>query len=252
MNNLNIYLKKYKKPLLAFSGGADSTFLLYKMKEICSDFLCVALIMPNTSSGDLDRIDRTGENIPVAKIPFSPLDIKEFADNSEDRCYFCKKAMFECLSDYAEKNGCDAVFDGTNASDRGAYRPGMRAKEEAGILSPLLDCGITKDMVLRELEKMNISSGISDSCYATRIAYGEKITMEKLNIIRKTENYLKSLGLSVCRASLMGNLMRIDVPFEEGKTVFDHREEIVGFVRNLGINYVTLDLEGFVSGKQDR
>lgn len=248
MKNLDLLLKKYRNPLLAFSGGADSTFLYLKMKENCLKFTPVSLIMPNTSQNDLENI-RKYETI---KINFSPLGIKEFRENSKERCYFCKKAIFSELNRLKEKYNCDAVFDGTNRDDRNFFRPGAKAKEEMGIVSPLAECGISKKEILEELKKRGYEYFKSDSCYATRIAYGEEITEKKLTAVKETEIFLHKIGINICRASLTGNLMRIDVPEEEQEKIFAERKKIVSFVRNSGINFVTLDLEGYVSGKQDR
>ncbi|MBQ0105087.1 MAG: TIGR00268 family protein, partial [Armatimonadetes bacterium] len=178
---LEEYLPRFRKPLIAFSGGSDSTYLFMKVRELCRDYVCVSLIMPNSPQRDMDRINEFSGKI--IKTEYNPLIIPEFAENTEDRCYFCKKNMFSILNRIKEAEGCDCIFDGTNGSDQGSYRPGRRAGEEAGVLSPLLICGITKDMIRKETE--NLFPPVSDSCYATRIPYSDRITPEKIDIIKK-------------------------------------------------------------------
>ncbi len=247
-------LKKYNKPLLCFSGGSDSTYLLYKMKEYCQDFLAASLIMPNSVTRDVENIYNIEKilGINVIKKDFNPMEIKEFRENPKDRCYYCKTGVCIAMKKIAEENKCDVIFDGTNVDDLKVYRPGMKAKENAGVLSPLALCNIDKKKVLSELKSLKLPYKVSDSCYATRILYNEEITLDKLNLIRFCEDFIRELGATSVRCRLSNGNITVDVPKGEENIIFDNREKIVEVFRDKGVKTVSLDLEGFVSGKQDR
>ncbi len=251
---LDEVLSKYKKPLLAFSGGSDSTYLLVKMKEICNDFVAVTLVMPNSPTRDLENICNIEKilDVKIVKIDFNPISIKEFRENPKDRCYFCKACVFETLKKIGEEKGCDVLFDGTNADDLNVYRPGMKAKEEAGVISPLSLCGINKKIVFEELKNQGLPYKPSDSCYATRVEYNEEITLDKLNLIRFCEDFILKLGISSVRCRLSSRNITVDVPKEEQSIIFGNRDKIVEAFRDKGVKTLSLDLEGFISGKQDR
>ena len=248
------FIKKYNKPLLAFSGGSDSTYLLYKMKENCKDFTAASLLMPNSVTRDLKNIYNIEEilGVKVLKRDFNPLDIKEFRENSKLRCFYCKTHVCSVLKEIARKENCDAIFDGTNVDDLKVYRPGLKAKEDGGVISPLALCGINKEKVLKELKKLGLPYKPSDSCYATRIAYNEEITLEKLETVKFCENFILDLGISRVRCRLNEGNITIDVPKAEGALVFEKRDLLTDTFRKRGIKTISLDLEGLVSGKQDR
>ena len=252
--NLCNFIKQFKKPLLAYSGGADSTYLLYVLKSCLSDFICVELIMPNSVDEDLKNCEKTEKllTFPIEKISYNPLLCEDFRKNTKDRCYFCKKGMFEILKEYALKNNCDVIFDGTNFDDLNKFRPGLKAKEEMGIISPLAQNHIGKEFVLNELKVLNLPQSHSNSCYATRIPYDNEISPEKLNLIKLCENFILNLGVTNVRCVLCENSVKIDVPKNELNIIFNKKEKIVETFKLYGIKTTSLDLEGFISGKQDR
>lgn len=247
-------LTKYKKPLLAFSGGSDSTYLLYKMKEYCQDFLAASLIMQSSVTRDVKNIYNMEEilGVKVLKKEFNPLEIKEFRENSKLRCFYCKTHVCSVLNEIAQKENCDVIFDGTNIDDLKVYRPGLKAKEDGGVISPLALCGINKETVLKELKNIGLPYKASDSCYATRVAYNEEITLDKLNLIKYCEDFILELGATSVRCRLSLGNITVDVPKGEENIIFDNREKIVEVFREKGVKTISLDLEGFVSGKGDR
>ena len=224
------------------------------MKENCKDFVVASLIMPNSATRDVENIYTIEKKlgINVVKKEFNPLEIKEFTENPKDRCYYCKTCVAKVLKEVAKKYGCDVIFDGTNSDDLKAYRPGLKAKDEAGVISPLALCNIDKATVLSELKKLNLPYKASDSCYATRVAYNEEITLEKLNLIKFCENFILDFGVRSVRCRLSSGNITVDVPKDEINIVFENREKIVKVFRDRGVKTVSLDLEGFVSGKGDR
>ena len=149
--------------------------------------------------------------------------------------------------------GASVVLEGTNADDLSEYRPGLKAIRELGIKSPLMEAGLTKEEVRRLAGEYGISVARrpSSPCLATRFPYWEELTYEKLRQVEKGENYLKTLGLYNVRLRVHGRIVRIEADAEQMGRLVERREEIVGFLKELGYGYITLDLEGFRSGSMD-
>ena len=244
---------------LAFSGGADSSALLAALsgeRERSGGILrAVRFDTFLHGAGDGEAAARTAKECKAELfvIPVNELDNPAILNNPKDRCYLCKKYLFEKLLDFAKAHGCRAVLDGTNADDGKAYRPGLRALSELGVISPLREAGFTKEEVRRLAAEYGLSAAKrpSDSCLATRLPYGSRLERETLERIRSGEEYLKSLGLRSVRLRLHGRVARIEV--EEGQLSFlaENRYGIVKRLKELGFSYITLDLEGFRSGSMD-
>ena len=254
-DELKIYLKKLNEQglCLAFSGGIDSTLLLYLCKDL------------NVTAVSFKSVFQTDEEISEAQIlcreygvkhiveEFFPLDNEILRNNPKDRCYHCKKLIFSKLCDFSKANNLKNVIDGTNADDLNTYRPGLKALEELGVISPFVKFGITKSEI-REYAKqcgIKIYDKSSTPCMATRFPYGEKLSKDKLETVKKSENYLKNLGFASCRLRLHGNLARVEIPlskFDEFRSV---RECVIKYLKDSGITYVTLDMEGLRSGSMD-
>lgn len=184
--------------------------------------------------------------------------VDEFSDpailqNPPDRCYRCKKLLFQGLLDFAEKNGLKAAADGTNFDDLSEYRPGLRALKELGIHSPLAEAGLTKSEVRRLAAEygLRVSRKPSSPCMATRLPYGDTLTPEKLHQAAAGEELLKLRGFPVNRVRIHGNLARVEIPKGEFSRFLEQVEEITEELKKLGILYVTLDLQGFRSGSMD-
>ena len=243
---------------VAFSGGCDST-LLAKVAhdELGERMMAVTLAgraAPERVLRDAAAWAQT-EGIRHELVSFDELSIPEFAANTPDRCYHCKKALFSAMAQRAALAGFTTLADGTNVDDEGDYRPGMRALAELGVVSPLRLAGFTKAEVRelsRELElpTWNLPAA---ACLASRFAYGEPITAEKLARVERAEDYLHGLGLGQLRVRAHGSageLARIEVDAEHiaGLAEPDQREAVVSELRALGFTYVCLDLTGFRSG----
>ena len=183
---------------------------------------------------------------------------EEFADpnylrNNTDRCYFCKSELYGRLAGLLGALGADVIASGANADDMGDHRPGMRAAGEHGVRHPLLECGLTKADV-RDLARawdLPTWDKPATPCLSSRIAYGEAVTPERVQMIDQAEHWLRRRGLRLLRVRYhKGDLARIEVPIEELPRLAspEVRDELVPAFRALGFQYVTLDLEGFRSG----
>lgn len=183
----------------------------------------------------------------------NPLAVKGFADNPLDRCYICKKEIFGIIKNIAAENGVNAVAEGSNLDDGDDYRPGMKAISELGILSPLQTAGFTKREIREMSEKLGLPTWNKPSfaCLASRFAYGEKITAEKLKRVEKAEKILKNSGFRQFRVRVHGELARIELLPEDFEKLFKVREKLYSDIKALGFSYVTMDLQGYRMGSMN-
>lgn len=260
MNNIEklkayFYNLKDENICIAFSGGVDSSLVL--KAAVLSDKNVYA-VMFNTK---LHPCKEESEARDVAKaigVDITVINIDEFSNpdilkNPIDRCYLCKKLLFSTLIDFANKNGCTAVLDGTNFDDYGQYRPGIKALNELGVKSPLAELKITKDEV-REAAKnlgLKVHNKPSAPCMATRFPYNTDITLEALEKVELAEEFIKSLGIMQCRVRVHGDIARIEVDKNKFIDLLENKDAILEKLKSLGYIYITLDIEGFRSGSMD-
>jgi len=242
--------------LVAFSGGVDSTLLL----RLALDELGPRRVLAVTAHGDVHTADELEAAREMAAclgarhviITTHELAVPGFAANPPERCYLCRRSMYGRLIGLAQQEGMRAVADGANRDDQADYRPGIRAGEELGVLSPLAEAGMGKQEVrevARELGLPNWSLPASP-CLSSRFPYGEEITATGLRVVAAAERCLRELGFGVCRVRHHGDLARVEVPVDDIPQVVEGsgRRAIVSCLRKLGYAYVALDLEGFRSG----
>ena len=252
-------IEKRGSAVIAFSGGVDSTTLTALAFEVLGEkALAVTIDSPLFPRNQLETAVKTACEIGIQHkvLPFSQMSVPYFAANTINRCYFCKKALLETLLEFAEKIDYNVVLEGTNASEiEGENRPGYRAVQEAGekVFSPFIDLNVTKEEIREIASSLSLSAAHrpSAACLATRIPYGQPITMETLQKIEKAEDYLFSLGFTQFRVRMHENIARIEIIQEEIEEAFRKRERISRHLKFLGFDYVTLDLEGFRSGSMD-
>lgn len=244
---------------VAFSGGADSSLLLklavVHAKERGSR---VTAITADTELHPQNDRDQAREAAMEMGAEHRILTIRELehggiSQNPVDRCYQCKRYLFEKIKEEARRVQASLVLEGTNADDLREYRPGLRAVEELGIKSPLKEAGLTKDEVRRLAKEQGISAADRPSapCLATRFPYGEELTIEKLGRVEQGEEYLRTLGLYNVRLRVHGEIARIEADGDQIGKLADKRNEVVKRLKSLGYRYITLDLEGFRSGSMD-
>jgi pyridinium-3,5-biscarboxylic acid mononucleotide sulfurtransferase len=256
---LRLRLLELPSLLVAFSGGVDSSFLLAMAAIVLKDRVIAAtadsITLPKREKEEAILFAR---KLGVKHILF-PSDealIPEFMKNPPDRCYFCKKALSQRLKSIAAENGIKAVAFAANTDDLTDYRPGHRAAEEMGILSPLIDAGMNKEDIRILSRDMGLPTWEKPSmaCLASRIPYGVPITLEKLNTIDAAEEFLFGFGFRQLRVRHHGPVARIEVGGEDFPRFFDDafRNTVVKKFKELGFMHISLDLEGFVSGSLNR
>ena len=249
---LKIYLLDLGKQglYLAFSGGIDSTLLLW----LCKDLNVTAVTFNSVfqTEEEIAQTRKICKNYGVKQkiIEYYPLGNSVLKNNPQDRCYHCKKLFFSKLSEFA--NGHN-IIDGTNYDDLSVYRPGIKALKELGIISPFAKFGITKQEI-RDYAKecgIDIFDKPSTPCLATRFPYGAELTPEKLRLVEHGEKILKDLGFSCCRLRLHNDIARIEIPQSDFTQFLSAKDDIINALKTSGITYITLDLEGFRSGSMD-
>jgi len=256
LKKLKDFIRQYDKVAVAFSGGVDSSFLLKAAcdaigKENVLAITLKAAVNPEREVTEaIELAEQTGAGHIV--IPVDVMDIPGFAENTPDRCYICKTAIFERIIEKARSHGIDVIFDGTNADDENDYRPGMRALKELGVISPLKACGLGK----KEIRQLSMELGVrtwdkpSMACLASRVPYNEPITGEKLRLVGRAEGLLQAMGFRQFRVRCHGIIARVEIAPEEMEKVLDMAvmKQINDGLKNLGFHYVTLDMQGYRAG----
>lgn len=249
-----------KDVCLAFSGGVDSSLLLKLAVDMGkihgSRVYAVTFDSRLHPACDLENARKVAGELGGIHcvITVDELELEEIRQNPRNRCYLCKKQLFQHLLLVAEKQGAAVVLEGTNEDDLHVYRPGIQAVRELGVKSPLAEAGLTKAEVKELAAEYGISAASRPStpCMATRLPYGAELDYEVLKKIEQGEEILKKYLDGNIRLRLHGDIVRIEADPGQMKQVLDKKNEIVRELKQLGFLYLTLDLEGFRSGSMDQ
>ena len=181
------------------------------------------------------------------------INIPGYVENPPDRCYFCKSELFGKVKYIADQEGFEVVFDGSNADDMKDFRPGLKAKHEKGVVSPLAEAGFTKTEIRELSAKYNLPTAAKQSyaCLASRIPYGEKITVQKLDRLAMAEYELRELGFTQFRIRSHENLARIEFIPEEMDKAWRIKSKLNEICQRSGFKYVTIDLTGYRTGSMN-
>lgn len=238
---------------VAFSGGTDSALLLAAAQEELGErVMALTAVSPALSRLEQQEAAQFCRERGICQVEVSVWDdISDvFRRNPRERCYFCKRALLRRLLDAAQAQGCGHLAEGSNVDDLGDYRPGRRAVEELGVLSPLLEAGLTK----AEIRALSRGLGLPTwdksacACLASRFPYGTPVTREGLERVGQAEEYLRALGLKQLRVRLQGDGARLELLPEDFSLVLEHREAIYHHFRLLGFRTTALDLLGYRTG----
>lgn len=242
---LQEFFKAHPKVALGFSGGVDSSFLLYAAKQAGADVRPYFAKTQFQPQFELEDAKRLAEQVGVALtvLPYDVLPAAGF--NPPDRCYYCKTALFGALVERAKADGYDTIIDGTNASDDAGDRPGMKALREMQVLSPLRLCGLTKQDIREKSKEAGLFTWNKPSyaCLATRFPAGVQITEAGLQKVEQAEGALFQLGFTDFRVRVFHNAARIQLPKDQMERGLSMRQEILVQLRPL-FDGVFLDLEG--------
>ncbi len=242
--------------IVAFSGGVDSAVVLkIAVDTLPGKALGATGLSMSYAEEEIEEAKRVAAQIgaPHQMVETMELTDPRYADNTHQRCFFCKTELYSRLQVTAEQLGYAAILDGTNADDLGDFRPGIRAAEGLGVISPLAEAGVHKAEIrlLAKAWDIPIWNKPAAACLSSRFQYGDPITVEKLRQVGKAESGLRKLGFRGFRVRHHDDIARLEIPLDQVVSAMEQREAIVLAVREAGYQYVTLDLEGFRSGSMN-
>ena len=247
-------LSGYGRVAVAYSGGVDSAVVAQAAHLALGDrAIAVTAVSESLAAGELEEAEALARKIGIKH---RAIRTEEFADpnylrNNPDRCYFCKSELYGRLGGLLATLNVDVIASGANVDDAGEHRPGMRAAAENGVRHPLQECDLGKDAVraLAAAWGLPVWDKPATPCLSSRIAYGEAVTPERVQMVDKAEAWLRGRGLRLLRVRYhTGDLARIEVPVEALAGLVEAREELVSTFLGLGFKNVTLDMQGFRSG----
>lgn len=244
--NIEEFFLKYPKTAIAYSGGVDSSYLLYAAKKYGKDAKAYYVRTSFQPEFEYEYAKKIVEYIGVnmVTIEIDILSDDRIRDNPKERCYYCKQKIMGTIKKEAENDGYSLVIEGTNASDDIGDRPGMKAIKELGIISPLRECSMTKNDI-RELSRkagLQTWNKPSYSCLATRISTGDSITENKLNIVEDSENKLRNIGFSDFRVRLRDGGAVMELREEDIEKAFRNRDKILEMMSK-ELKFISVDMK---------
>ncbi|KAF3887318.1 MULTISPECIES: ATP-dependent sacrificial sulfur transferase LarE [Nostocales] len=244
------------KALIAYSGGVDSTLVAKVACDVLGErALAVTAVSPSLLPEELEDAKIQAATIGISHriVQTREMENPDYTSNPINRCYFCKSELHDTLKPLATALGYPYVVDGVNADDLRDYRPGIQAAKERGARSPLAEVGMTKAQVRQLSQELGLPwwDKPAQPCLSSRFPYGEEITVAKLQRVGRAEIYLRKLGYNSLRVRSQGDIARIELPPEEIKDFVAKTDlqSLVSTFQGFGFLFVTLDLEGFRSGK---
>ena len=252
---LHARLKASERLIVAFSGGVDSSYLAYAAREaLGEDCLAVTAISPSYPRSHRDMAERVAREfeIPHRFVETAEMESAAYRSNAPDRCFHCKTELFDRLDGLCDELGFKAIAYGVNTDDLGDFRPGQRAAEEHGVLSPFLEVGLSK----LEIRALSRAAGLptadlpASACLSSRLPYGTEVTPERLAQVEEGEERLRALGFRQVRLRHHGDLARVEIDPSELPRALDAEvtRAIVAAIKPLGFRWVSLDLEGYRMG----
>jgi len=253
LQGLRFGLERIGPMVVAFSGGADSSFLAWVATDTLGpeSVRCVTAVSPSLAPEERTDCRRlaTEWGLSFTEVETGELADPAYAANDGSRCFHCKSALMESLAPMAAA-GTAVVVLGVNLDDLGDHRPGQRAALDAGARFPLVEAGMAKADVREWSRRLGLRTWDKPAaaCLASRVPYGTPVTLGTLRSVAEAESGLRSLGFAQLRVRHYGDTARIEVPPEDLATVVSRRREVTASVHRAGYRYVTLDLDGFRSG----
>ncbi|MBA2598451.1 MAG: ATP-dependent sacrificial sulfur transferase LarE [Chloroflexia bacterium] len=255
-SQLSALLVGFQSVLVSFSGGVDSSYLLKIAVDALGQNAVAATGLSQTYAAeemDEARVIATEIGAEHLLVDTAELTDPRYADNTHQRCFFCKTELYTQLSNVAVTRGLKVVVDGANADDLDDYRPGMRAARDLGVRSPLQEVGLFKAEIRQLSERHGLRTWDKPAvaCLSSRFAYGDPITVEKLRKVATAESAVRRLGFLGFRVRHHDEIARLEVPHEQFGMAIERAGELVAAVTAAGYRHVVLDLAGYRSGNMN-
>jgi uncharacterized protein len=249
-------LSEMESVLVSFSGGVDSSYLLKVAVETLGRSAVAATGLSQTyASEEMAEAKEIAEEIGAEHVLVQTAELTDprYADNTHQRCFFCKSELYSRLATVAADRGLKYVIDGANADDLDDFRPGMRAARNLGVRSPLQDVALTKDEIRALSARLGLRTWDKPAvaCLSSRFSYGDPITVEKLRTVAAAEAAVRALGFRGFRVRHHGDLARLEIEREEFALVVQRADKLVAAIRGAGYRHVVLDLAGYRSGSMN-
>lgn len=255
---LEAWFKQRKGSLVAFSGGIDSTLVLFLARKFQGRDGAIGVISNSESLKNKDfklAQEFCSEfDIQLKVIRTNELEDIQYSQNPINRCFFCKDHLFHDLQKMKKEFAGFEILSGTNFDDLGDYRPGIDAAQKNLVVSPLVDCRITKEEIREIARHFGLPNWNKPAspCLSSRIPYNQPVTLEKLKQIEAAEDLLNSYGFEDVRVRHFGSFGRIEVQKEDLDKLLGLKDKVSNDIRQLGFEQVEIDEEGLVSGKMNR
>ncbi|MFN8591295.1 MAG: ATP-dependent sacrificial sulfur transferase LarE [Thermomicrobiales bacterium] len=242
--------------LVSFSGGVDSSYLLKIAVDALGSRATAATGLSQTyAAEEMAEARDIAAEIGAEHIHVETAELTDprYADNTHQRCFFCKTELYSRLVDVARERGIAVVVDGSNADDLDDFRPGLRAARQLGVRSPLQEIGLHKS----EIRALSAKHGLKTwdkpavACLSSRFEYGDPITVEKLRKVAAAESAMRALGFRGFRVRHHDDIARLELPPEQFPEALERAGDLVSAVRGAGYRHVTLDLAGYRSGSMN-